>query len=76
MDKEKALENQGSKFREDIEITGGIFPVSIIRGYEMHNELCRPRHFVFDNVVILGKKNMNKNDMRMVVELADDLKFQ
>lgn len=61
---------------KDIEITGGIFPVSIIRGYEMHNELCRPRHFVFDNVVILGKKIMNKNDMRMVVELADDLKFQ
>ena len=61
---------------KNIEIVGGIFPVSIIRGYEMHHELCRPKNFVFDNIMILGKKVMNKNDLRMVVELADDLKFQ
>lgn len=59
----------------NIEITGGVFPVSIIRGFEMTNELCRPKDFYFDNVVILGKKVMNKNDMHMVVELADDLHF-
>lgn len=61
---------------KDIEITGGVFPVSIIRGFEMANELCRPKNFHFDNVVILGKKVLNKNDLRMVVELADNLKFR
>lgn len=61
---------------KNIEITGGVFPVSIIRGFEMTNELCRPKDFYFDNVVILGKKVMNKNDMHMVVELADDLHFR
>lgn len=60
---------------KDIAITGGSFPVSIIRGYEMANELCRPRDFYFENIVILGKPIKNRNDLRMVVELADGLKF-
>lgn len=61
---------------KNIEVTGGVFPVSIIRGFEMADELCRPKDFYFENVVILGKKVMNKNDMHMVVELSDDLHFQ
>ncbi len=60
---------------KNIEITGGVFPVSIIRGFEMRNQLCRPKDFYYDNVVILGKKVMNKSDMHMVVELTDDLHF-
>ncbi len=60
---------------KDIEITGGSFPVSIIRGFEMKNELCRPHGFYFDNVVIHGKKITSANELRMVVELSDDINF-
>ena len=41
---------------KNIEITEGTFPVSIIRGFEMKNEVCRPHGFYFDNVVIHGEK--------------------
>ena len=61
---------------KNIEITGGNFPVSIIRGFEMQNEVCRPHGFSFDNVVVLGKKVMSAGELRMVVELSNDLKFQ
>ena len=60
---------------KNIEITGGGFPVSIIRGFEMKNELCRPHGFHFENVVIHGKKICSANELRMVVELANDLEF-
>ena len=61
---------------KNIEITGGNFPVSIIRGFEMQNEVCRPHGFSFDNVAVLGKKVMSAGELRMVVELSNDLKFQ
>ena len=31
----------------NITVGGSIFPVSIIRGFEMHNEMHRPRHIRF-----------------------------
>ena len=63
-------------FFKNIEITEGTFPVSIIRGFEMKNEVCRPHGFYFDNVVIHGKKVMSPGELHMVVELSDELKFQ
>lgn len=82
----KTLDSKYSRDRErgmindiafkNIEITGGSFPVSIIRGFEMKNEVCRPHGFSFDNVVILGEKVMSRGELRMVVELSDDLRFQ
>lgn len=38
----------------NITVGGSIFPVSIIRGFEMHNEMHRPRHIRFENVVVHG----------------------
>lgn len=73
-DRERGMVNDIS-FR-NIEITGGDFPVSIIRGFEMKNEVCRPHGFYFDNVVIHGEKVMSPGELHMVVELSDDLKFQ
>lgn len=63
-------------FFKNIEITEGTFPVSIIRGFEMKNEVCRPHGFYFDNVVIHGEKVMSPGELHMVVELSDELKFQ
>ena len=73
-DRERGMVND--IFFKNIEITGGAFPVSIIRGFEMKNEVCRPHGFYFDNVVIHGKKVMSPGELHMVVELSDDLKFQ
>ena len=42
----------------------------------MQNEVCRPHGFSFDNVAVLGKKVMSAGELRMVVELSNDLKFQ
>lgn len=61
---------------KNIEITEGIFPVSIIRGYEMQGEVCRPHDFYFENVTVHGKKIENVNEMRMVKELSDGFHFQ
>ena len=82
----KTLDSKYSRDRErgmvndilfrNIEITGGGFPVSIIRGFEMKNEVCRPHDFYFDNVVIHGKKMMSPGKLHMVVELSNELKFQ
>ncbi len=82
----KTLDSKYSRDRErgmvndilfrNIEITGGGFPVSIIRGFEMKNEVCRPHGFYFDNVVIHGKKMMSPGELHMVVELSNELKFQ
>ena len=82
----KTLDSKYSRDRErgmvndilfrNIEITGGGFPVSIIRGFEMKNEVCRPHDFYFDNVVIHGKKMMSPGELHMVVELSNELKFQ
>ncbi len=60
---------------KNIEITGENFPVSIVRGFEMANEVCRPHGFYFDNVVICGKKMESVNGLRMVKELCDDFYF-
>ena len=82
----KTLDSKYSRDRErgmvndilfrNIEITGGGFPVSIIRGFEMKSEVCRPHDFYFDNVVIHGKKMMSPGELHMVVELSNELKFQ
>ena len=73
-DRERGMVND--IFFKNIEITEGAFPVSIIRGFEMKNEVCRPHGFYFDNVVIHGEKVMSPGELHMVVELSDDLKFQ
>ena len=60
-------------------VDGGLFhnfPVSIIRGFEMHNEMHRPRHIRFENVVVHGALMHSANEMRMVVELAHELEFE
>ena len=59
----------------NVEILNGNFPVSIIRGFEMHTEMSRPRNIYFDNVVVLGKKVESPSDLHMVVELSDDILF-
>ena len=73
-DRERGMIND--IFFKNIEITAGAFPVSIIRGFEMKNEVCRPHGFYFDNVVIHGEKVMSPGELHMVVELSDELKFQ
>ena len=60
----------------NITVAGSIFPVSIIRGFEMHNEMHRPRHIRFENVVVHGALMHSANEMRMVVELAHELEFE
>lgn len=82
----KTLDSKYSKDRErgmihdiyfkNIEIVDGVFPVSIIRGYEMKNEICRPHGFYFENIVVHDKKIETVNDMRMVVELSNDIEFR
>lgn len=82
----KTLDSKYSKDRErgmihdiyfkNIEIVDGVFPVSIIRGYEMKNEICRPYGFYFENIVVHDKKIETVNDMRMVVELSNDIEFR
>lgn len=61
---------------KNIEITEGIFPVSIIRGFEMKNEVCRPHDFHFENIVIHGRKIESVNELRMVKELCDGFHFR
>ena len=61
---------------KNIEITEGAFPVSIVRGYEMKNEVCRPHDFHFENITVHGKKIGSVNEMRMVKELSDGFHFQ
>lgn len=60
----------------NVEVTGGAFPVSIIRGFEMQDELKRPDNISFENVTILGEKMESANQLRMVVELTDNLYFK
>lgn len=60
---------------KNIEITEGVFPVSIVRGFEMKQELCRPHDFYFENIVIHGKKITGVNELRMVKELSDGFHF-
>lgn len=82
----KTLDSKYSKDRErgmihdiyfkNIEITDGIFPVSIIRGYEMKNEICRPHGFYFENIVVHDEKIESVSEMRMVVELSNDIEFR
>lgn len=61
---------------KNIEILNGTFPVSIIRGFEMADEVSRPKDFYFENVVILGDEMKSPNQMRMVVELAHNMHFE
>lgn len=60
---------------KNIEITEGAFPVSIVRGFEMRNEVCRPHDLYFENIVVHGKKMTCVNEMRMVKELSDGFHF-
>lgn len=60
---------------KNIEITEGSFPVSIVRGFEMRDEVCRPHDLYFENIVVHGKKITCVNDMRMVKELSDGFHF-
>lgn len=59
----------------NIEILNGPFPVSILRGFEMAEEVSRPQDITFDHVVILGQEIHSPNELRMVVELAHNLHF-
>lgn len=59
----------------NINVMGEKFPVSIIRGYEMKDQLSRPSRIFFENVTILGSKVTDFRSMHMVKELADDLHF-
>lgn len=59
----------------NIEITEGVFPVSIVRGFEMKNEVCRPHDIYFENIVVHGKKIGSINELRMVKELSDGFHF-
>lgn len=60
---------------KNIEITDGAFPVSIVRGFEMKNEVCRPHDIYFENIVIHGKRMENVSEMRMVKELSGEFHF-
>lgn len=60
---------------KNIEITEGIFPVSIVRGFEMRDEVCRPHDLYFENIVIHGGKMTDVSGMRMVKELSDGFHF-
>lgn len=60
---------------KNIEITDGAFPVSIVRGFEMKDEVCRPHDIYFENIVIHGKRMENISEMRMVKELSGEFHF-
>ena len=60
----------------NITVEGPVFPVSIIRGFEMHQEIRWPRRIHFENVVVHGSVMRSANQMRMVVELAHELEFE
>lgn len=60
---------------KNIKIVNGAFPVSIIRGFEMANEVSHPRNIFFENINVLGQEIHSPNELRMVVELANDLYF-
>lgn len=59
----------------NINVLGDKFPVSIVRGFEMKNELSRPSRIFFENVTILDNKATDFRSMHMVKELTDDLHF-
>lgn len=60
----------------DICLDGPIFPVSIIRGFEMHHEIHWPKRIHFSNVKVNGEVITSANQLRMVVELAHELEFE
>ena len=60
----------------NITVEGPVFPVSIIRGFEMHQEIRWPRRIHFENVAVHGSVMKSANQMRMVVELAHELEFE
>lgn len=62
-------------YYDNIRITGGRFPVSILRGYEMAHELSRPDQIFFRNIQVLSQKIEDACELRMVVELCDEVKF-
>ncbi len=61
---------------KNIEITEGVFPVSIVRGFEMKHEVCRIHDIYFENIVVHGKKIESVNELRMVKELSDGFHFR
>lgn len=60
---------------KNINIIEGELPVSIIRGFEMHTEVCRPHDITFENIIFKGRKIQNANQLKMVVELSDQIQF-
>ena len=60
----------------DICLDGPIFPVSIIRGFEMHHEIHWPKRIHFSNVRVNGEVITSANQLRMVVELEHELEFE
>ena len=63
-------------FFRNITVGGSVFPVSIIRGFEMHHEIRWPKRIHFENMVVHGQVMKSANQMRMVVELAHELEFE
>lgn len=56
----------------DIEVIGGQFPVSIIRGFDADHVIER---ITFERLTILGQPIASANEARMVVEIAKDVRF-
>lgn len=59
----------------NISVVGDNFPVSIIRGFEMKDELSRPAEIYFHNIKICGTKITGFREMHLISELADNLYF-
>lgn len=57
---------------KDIQVVDGIFPVSIIRGYDKAHLISS---ITFDNLMVHGRKIENANEARMVVEIAREVRF-
>ena len=56
----------------NIQIVGGMFPVSIIRGYDGTHKI---EDVVIENLTVHGQKIDNANEAKMVVEIAKNIKF-
>ena len=57
----------------NITVGGSIFPVSIIRGFEMHNEMHRPRHIRFENVMT-SYRDIIQPTVEFVSKVAEEAK--
>lgn len=57
----------------NIQVVGGLFPVSIIRGFGLENII---RNVTFDTLVIHGEHIRSANEARMVMEVTDGIVFR